>query len=57
MDALLAFYQANRPEILTTLVAIVAIQVITMGGGFVSRRGGAKRVEGTGMQPPKENAP
>lgn len=51
MDAVTAFWHANRNEILVTLLAIVCIHLITSGGGFVKRAKGARRVEGTGFQP------
>ena len=56
MDALIAFWIANRNEILVTVVTIILIHVITSGGGFVKRRGGAKRVEGTGFPPPASSS-
>ena len=52
MERLAAFWIANRNEILVTALAIVLIQLITGLGGFVKRRGGARRVEGAGFQPP-----
>lgn len=56
MDALIAFWNEHRNEIVTTLVAIAGIHLITNLGGFVKRVGGAKRVEGTGFKEGKDGA-
>lgn len=50
MDAITAFWHANRNEILVTALAIFCIHLVTSGGGFVKRAKGARRVEGTGFQ-------
>lgn len=51
MALLTDFWTNYRNEILTTLLAIVCIHLITTAGGFVGKRkGGAKRVEGTGLK-------
>lgn len=57
MERLTEFWDLYRNEILTTLVAIVSIHLVTSLGGFVGKkRGGAKRVEGTGFDQPKDPA-
>lgn len=50
MERLAAFWEANRNEILMTGLAIVCIHLITNLGGFVRRRGGARRVEDAGIR-------
>ena len=54
LDALIAFWNEHRNEIVTTLVAMAGIHLITNFGGFVKRVGGAKRVEGTGFKEGKD---
>lgn len=55
MDRLIVFWDTYRNEILTTFVAIVGIHLVTSLGGFVGKkRGGAKRVEGTGFEQPSQ---
>ena len=57
MHRLTELWADYRPEILTTLLAIISIHLITSLGGFVGKkRGGAKRVEGTGFEQPKDPA-
>ena len=56
MDTLIAFWTENRNEILMTLVCIMGIHLITNLGGFVTRVGGAERVDGTGFKEGKDGA-